>query len=214
MKRVIVASLLISTFTGFSAFGQGYVNFSTFKSVIYDTFTTPGVGVLNSTVNVALMWGSQSATPLVDALGASTPTSGFPNIAPAWRDLMTDPRFQFAQDGGVAGNPITVGRSNTRGAITYGNFAVVGTTAGTIYSFFMVSWNALYANPAAAAAANSAVGWSVVYDYTTTVATAPSGSVELSHSQAFGTCWPIPEPVTLTLAGLGGLSLLLFRRRK
>jgi len=29
-----------------------------------------------------------------------------------------------------------------------------------------------------------------------------------------GTVVPVPEPTTLALAGLGGLSLLLFRRRK
>jgi hypothetical protein len=29
-----------------------------------------------------------------------------------------------------------------------------------------------------------------------------------------GVTEPVPEPTTLALAGLGGLSLLLFRRRK
>ena len=36
----------------------------------------------------------------------------------------------------------------------------------------------------------------------------------LSSDYINGFIEPVPEPTTLALAGLGGLSLLLFRRRK
>jgi len=78
------------------------------------------------------------------------------------------------------------------------------------YSLFLVGWDANYATPTLAAVANAAVGWSASFNYTSFAGTAAPHSMPLIPE--FGV-WGIPEPSTLALAGLGSLTLFLFRRR-
>jgi len=222
MKKLVLLSTICSTFIGLSAFGQGYISFSSGKSQVYDGLGASSIIGAASSLNVALLWGPTTAVPALDSLLASTPTTGISSpgtvesytLATAWSDILSDPNgFQLAED--VLTSAVAVDAVNSRGATTYGNFGVIGTTATDTYAFLMVAWNGAYATPLLASENNSAVGWSPVFDYATTVGSNQSGSMP-STGLGFGVFSPgaIPEPTTMALAGLGGLSLLLFRRRK
>jgi hypothetical protein len=212
MKKIILIATLIASLTGLSAFGQGYFQFVTGKSQVWDCFTS-GSPQLATTVNVAFLWAANGSVPVVASLYGSTPTSGLPPlyaISAAWSDILTDPNYTFAANSG--NGQVAVTQSTSSGALNYGPLAVTGTMVGTTYSLFMVGWDANYATPVLASAANAAVGWSASFSYTAYAATATSSSMS-GLTPAFGV-WGVPEPSTLALAGLGSLSLLLVRRRK
>jgi hypothetical protein len=166
---------------------------------------------------VAFLWAA-SGTPAVDSILASvintaTVSSSTWQASTAWTDILTDPTFTLARDVN-AGNAVAVAQTLTSGAFQYNSgsvFGINGTTAGTPVQVFEIGWSSAYATPALAAAANSAVGWSAVFAYTPTLFTATP--VPMAAPTQWGTAG-VPEPSTMALAGLGSLSLLLFRRRK
>jgi len=220
MKRIIALSLIAASLAATSAFGQGYFQFTSGKSQAYDGFTTPGASAPSANVNVALMWAAAGTTPTVDSLLTSTPTSGNSatvesyTAAQAWADI-NNGQFTLAVNSATSANVIAKTAAN--GSFSYNggvSFGVNGTSPGT-YTIYEVSWNAAYADPTTAAAAGSAVGWSAPIQYTAVNAT---GFVNptLGQFPGYGTFVPAatPEPGTMALAGLGGLSMLAFRRRK
>jgi hypothetical protein len=233
MKKLVLISTVIASLAGMSAFGQGYVLFQTGKSTGYDGFTTPGVSGLAATVDGALMWAPSGTvqTPLVNTMSslASTPTTGNSTttesytVAAAWTAILSDPNFTLAYNfnGGspTTGNAIMTSSSTgvfgsalnsfNMSNVSGSQVAVIGTT----YSMFLITWNAAFATPAAAQTAGSAVGWGPVFQYTAYALTSSANSM-LALVGRSGTFIPAPEPTTLALAGLGSLSLLLFRRRK
>ena len=216
MKKTIVITSLITSFVSLSAFGQGYFQFTTGKSQVWDAFSTFPPAT-TSNVDVAFLWGQSGDVPLVDNIIPSTPTSDTAYIytPAAWADIINDPNFQFAVDAtsANAGN-IAVTRSTAKGALAYNggaDFGVNGTTIGTTYTVFMVGWDADYATPLLAAEADAAVGWSAPFNYRAVASTAIPNSMA-GVTPPFGV-GDIPEPTSIALAGLGGLSLLLFRRR-
>jgi hypothetical protein len=214
MKKFIVIASLTTSLTGLSAFGQGYFQFTTGKSQVWDCFSS-GSPQLATTVNVAFLWGANGAVPAVGSLMASTPASGFPTYttSAAWTAILTDPNFTLAVNN--ANSQVAVAQSAAGGSITYNGgtaFGVSGTSPSVAYSLFMVGWDANYATPALASVANAAVGWSAPFTYTATAFTAVPTSMS-GRTAAFGV-WGIPEPSTLVMAGFGSLFLLLFRRRK
>lgn len=144
---------------------------------------------------------------------------------------------QLAQDNsgtvgaGILGTNVAVagnwgGQSGTAGQSSIG-ISGDAFNSGTTYSIALVGWSA-----------NLGSSWSTVYaDYSTgnwnlapgtdgnfgfKVATVnpASGGVGNSPTSIFGNgslvlyTVPVPEPTTLALAGLGGLSMLFLRRRK
>jgi len=210
-----------------SAFGQGYVQFTTGKSQAYDGFTTAGASALSTKVDVALFWAPSGTTPAVASLLTSTPTTGNSTTvepytaAQAWTAILNG-QFTLGQNGS-SGNSSVIATTAANGGLSYfggSGFNLVGTASSTAYSIYFVSWDSTYATPAAAAAANggagAAVGWSQAFTYTT-VNNLGQPSAMSSLTPGFGTFIPFaptPEPATLALAGLGGASLLLFRRKK
>jgi len=220
MKKIIALSLVAGAFAATTAFGQGYLAIQSGRSQVDDVFTTPGTPTPYDTkVDVALFIAATgNATPTVEALANGTATTGGAqfSIAQAWTDITTDPNFTEAVDAtATPGNPVVM-LSSTKGITQYNSgfaFGLTGTTTAGSYSLYEVSWNAQYATIAAAAAAGSAVGWSPVDNSITLLgSTAPSPEAPLFSS--FGTLTSVPEPGTMALAGLGGLSLLAFRRKK
>ena len=219
MKKLVIISTLIASFAGLSAFGQGYFLFTSGKSQVYDGFST-GVSHTATDVNVAFLWAASSAVPSVDSILASVPTTATTGnstwtAATAWTAILDDPNFTLALNSGTGNSLATVGTLAT-GAFSYntGNaFPVLNTAVNGNYTVFIIAWNSLYATPAAAAAANSAVGWGSPFAYTAAALTGAPQTM-IGASPNFGVGGIVPEPTTMVLAGLGGLALLAIRRRK
>jgi len=212
--------MLAASFVATSAFSQGYMIFSSTKSQVFDGFTTAGTSQRDTAVDVALFWAAANTTPAVDSLLTSTPTTGNSTtaesytVAQAWNKILNG-QFTLGQSVATGGSLITA--STSTGIVSYNNgfsFDVTGTTSGTTYTVYLVSWNAAFATPTLAAAGGSAVGWSapvqVPFSFQTdqTLTTPSIGG--------FGTfaVAVVPEPTTIAMAGLGALSLLLARRKK
>jgi hypothetical protein len=225
MKKLVLVSTMIVSLAGMSAFGQGWMSFSLGKSAVYDGFTTPGVSGLGATVDTALMWAPVGTpTPVVSALLASTPTTGNSStsegytVATAWSDILTDPNFTLAYNYNGGAPVLVTGTTVANGGVANQAYPLSNASGSeqavinTFYNVFVISWNAAYATPALAEANNSAVGWSSVFSYEAYAFTSTANA--LTPPQHIGTFVPIPEPATIALAGLGSLSLLLFRRRK
>ena len=180
---------------------------------------------------------STSATTVEGSAASIIPTLGNNQVG-SW--VWNDTNWKFAGNGGgtyiVNGNIFTsggyadntgaAGRMNT--LLGANSDAVAGLGAGSSAQFVVVGWS-------------STIGttWSAVEGYLTsgtTVAGAYLGEsvvgnpvvsgdndldgaptvIAATVTPAFtlGLLNPIPEPSTMVLAGLGGLSLLLFRRRQ
>ena len=221
MKKIIALSLVAVSLAATSSFGQGYFLFTSGKSQAYDGFTG-GTAVLGTTVNTSFLWAPASTTPGVASLLSTTPKTGVSGVtqesytvAQAWTAILGG-TFTLAVNS-ATGNPVVAPTSST-GVIGYntsGSFGVTGTTVGTTYTVFEISWPATYATPAAAQTAGAAVGWSTPLQYTTVSSIGQPQSMVGSFA-SFGTFVPapVPEPATMALAAIGGASLLLFRRRK
>jgi len=228
MKKIIALNLLAGWLAATAAFGQGYFTFETGKSQAYDGFTTPGVSTLSTNVDTSFLWGPTNTTPDVAKLTglASTPANGNSSTFPpylyyayqAWNAIL-DGQFTLATNN-YTGALVTQ-RTAANGSIAYNfivSFPVTGTIPGATYTVYMISWDAQYATPQLAAAANggygSAVGWSTPFQYTPVIANGDS-PLMAGVAAGFGTFAPpvAPEPTTLTLAVVGGLTLLAFRRK-
>ena len=223
MKKIIALSILAVSFAVTSAFGQGYFQFTTGKSQVYDGFTTPGASALGSTMNVAFLWApSGTATPMPIS---ATPSSGNSSttepytVAQAWAAIMSSSdNWTLALNAGNADSLASV-LCAANGSVTYNggvSFGVTGTSPSVTYSVFMIAWNGAYATPQAAQTAGSAVGWSSVfsYDSVTAIGTPGNFSAQAPSFGVFIPAAPVPEPSTLALAGLGGFGLLMALRRK
>jgi hypothetical protein len=187
---------LITSFAGLSAFGQGYFQFISGKSQVYDGFST-GIAHVGTTVNVAFLWAPAGATPVVASLpgigtnyvaaGTTTATSAYTTTA-AWNAILYDPNFTLAVNSGTGNSLVTV-RALASGAVSYNGGSAfpgpISTILGTTYALYMIGWDAAYATPTAAAEAGASVGWSRAYAYTATSLNATPNTMAGS-TPAFG----------------------------
>jgi len=171
---------------------------------------------LSTNVNVAFLWAANGSVPTVSTLMTSTPPGYADTLglsAMAWEDILADPNFTLAVNNANSG--VAVAQSAANGSLNYNGgaaFGVSGTSPGVTYSLFMIGWSTAYATPAIAAATDSFVGWSAPFSYRCYQLTeAPTSFAGLTGQFGVG---GLPEPSTLVLASLGGLTLLLLRRRK
>lgn len=215
MRKTIAISLLTGWLAATSAFGQGYFAFTSGKNQVYDCFTVP-TPTVGGNVRVSFLWAAAGTTPVVDIFLVSTPTSANTvlvyTIPQAWAAILNG-QFNFATN--AADNSLVKATLSSTGVINYNGgspFGALGTTPNTTYTIYEVGWDSAYANPWLAAAAQSAVGWSNPIQYTAVTSTFFVNSM-IGQFASFGV-FGVPEPTTMTLAALGGLSLLAFRRFK
>jgi hypothetical protein len=222
MNMKLIATLAAVVAAGsLSAFGQGYVLFATTKNNVYDNFTTPGTSVIApGDVTATFIWAATGTTdPLGAGLGttASTAGNGWTAIASAltngWsvaQNFTTSTEADKADNnGGVQAGAISY-NSSTSFALS-GNY-----TAGGSLEVVVIAWDNVggAGTLGAAEAAGDAVGWSSAFTYAT--GATPGSTISnfsVSGETPFGVA-PVPEPASLALAGLGGLSMLFLRRRK
>lgn len=223
MKKTLVLATL-AAFAAVSSYGQGVINYQGFLHNVGNNYTTPGTIAYTTGIDVELLFGPSSTATAVSAIAnSSSPASFSYTIAAAWAAIMGDGSFSAVD--GTSGNPPALFQSAANGGGTYNgaaSYVANNLIAGTTYHFYEVAWytdGGLYTTLNAAQAAGMPVGWSQAFLYTpvsSTGAPPPTpGNLTAALVGNFlvgGTA--VPEPTTIALAGLGGLSLLLFRRRK
>ncbi len=225
IKKLILAGVILTT-ASITTFAQGYFNFATAKSYVYDNFTTQGTTVVApGTVDVAFLWAVTGTTDLLSPAG--NPTNNTTAFTPANNPYnsitaMLIAGWNIATN--TANNSVASIVDNAsgvaKGGIAYNGgvgFQVAGTTAGNAYSVVVIGWDSTYTTLAAAIAANAAVGWSDLFTYASGASSSsPISLFSGSGMTAFGTTpiTVVPEPSTMALAGLSGLAALLFRRKK
>jgi len=167
MKKIIAFSLVAVSLVATSSFGQGYFQFTSGKSQAYDGFTTPAAAQPDANVDVTFLWAAASTTPTIDTAISTQSlklgTNGQVTVPPytaatAWTAILSG-QFTVAATNGVE----VVATASSTGVLSYNggfSFGVDGTTAGTTYTIYEVSWSSAFATPQLAAAANGAVGWS------------------------------------------------------
>jgi hypothetical protein len=226
MKKLLLTSV-VAFATCISSFAQGNVLFGASSKAIWDDFST-GTPHLAADLYVALVF--SATTPTIEGItGTGLATAGNGSVytatnstsattsftaATAWNDILKGNGFLV--DGPTALTALQ-GSTSANGSVTYNAstaFSADNVIAGTTYYGYLIAWSTAYSTPTLAAAADAAVGWSAYFTYT------PTSGINIpvninTLTIPFGVApVTVPEPCTMALLGLGGLSLLVIRRRK
>jgi len=212
MKKIIFLAMSVAGLTA-SSFGQGTIFINNLNNT--GVFGGNGGTTANPTYSSSV---TQNGLIFTLDVASQAGTLG----GPAGSDLI-GADFSWALLGGSSASSLTAIASFTGSQISGDNAnwgqlqgpgqaaSIAGTTAGaTVYLELEVWEGSAYSSYAAALAAGDYSGTSGVF-------TNPSGG---GPNQPFAlTGMPdilvsVPEPTTMALAGLGGLSLLFLRRKK
>lgn len=220
MKKFALAITLFAAID-MNALADGYVEFDASKSYVWDEFTTPGTGVVApGDVTVTFLW-ALVGTP--DPLGAGVATNGVFSTTGGWSTVssMISSGWNIAEDAGNGNAEADVAVNSSgpvKGGFGYGSgppLPLAGTTGGDTYEFVVIGWDNLMGATTLeeGMAEDVPMAWSNGFDYVTgATLEAPVLIFSQSGMDPFGVV-PVPEPATLALAGLGGLSLLIVRRK-
>jgi hypothetical protein len=224
MKKLIISSVLGVALAASTAFGQGYILFGGGSRTVWNdtgtsvasAATTP---VTDSGFEASFLWSASSTTSPMGSASVATNNSSAYSSAAAWTAIegAGASGWTAATTGGAA---IVGGPANNLGSFSYnGNVPVSldGSSApGQSINLYVIAWETeggLYTSLASAEAAGAPVGWSsVLTGYV--LGSAPPATAPPVTSEAHFGIGPVPEPTTLALAGLGGLSMLFLRRKK
>ena len=211
-----MAALLVAG--GMSTFGQGYVLFVTEKNGVYDNFSGASQ-VAAGDVTSTFLW---APTGTADPLGAGS-SSTATSAAGAWATIasMLSSGWSVAVNAATS-NEVDVadnasgafkGQSAYNGGVAFG---LAGNyTPGASLEMVVIGWDNLTgAGTLEQAEDPQPVGWSGAFTYATGATSGSTVSTFGNSGEApFGVA-SVPEPASLALAGLGGLSMLFLRRRK
>ena len=220
MKQILSLLTIVGLlFVGsVQAFGQGYVLFSSTKANgVYfgpnmypntNSFAVPADGSLT----VGFMW-ANTGTPLVGTNGTPLNTP----VITDWSKILTDPLFHFATNANT-GAFVSVAVNNSglaQGGWNYNggfSFPLFGSTSNSVIKCFAVTWSSSYANPWLAAANDSILGYSALFNY----ATGQDSGAAVSTFAGSG--MPpfqvyVPEPSSAALLMVGVFCFCRFKRR-
>lgn len=209
MKKILAILALGGIAT--VGYSQGYVDFQS----------------ISSAYAVSTNWAAQSISGRVSAsTGTTTPLYYFALIDQAYPGSGTPASATAASISswsyaGLATNYITAGSINAGTDVGFNSL-----TAGTEYYVELVGWSASEGTSYSAVESEFASGSLIPGGYfgVSSVGTLTPGGASPSPAgvlfsstgipSGFDLNYVVPEPTTLALAGLGGLSLLAFRRKK
>lgn len=239
MKKLTLIAVA-ATLVSWGAQGQGLLNFNNSSSARISVNSVIGGGATGytpataGTFYYALFYAASTVTTVDGVSTAFAPTSGS-NLNSQW--VWNDTNWHFAGNGLTYtdnGNAYTSSgyaqSTSTAGRLTGQVPDVVGgAIGGSFYDFVIVGWSSTIGTTWAqvqtfltsgTVAGSMYLGESAVSvpfqlgdNQTTPTNPILSGSGAV-NGFTVGLLNPIPEPSTMLLAGLGGLSLLLFRRRQ
>jgi len=242
MKKQIALLATIIAASGFTAFGQDWMALNlTGTKYVYDETTTPGTGVQATAgeYDVAFLWAPTGTTDLLPLIGTSgnfgqnsgapsdqVATNGVTSTGSGVADLQTmlsTGGWNVGSIFGSGGSNLVTVTTGAKGAINQynsgGTFELQGGTgaSGSTIEMIFIAFNATANLGAATSGLESSIvdlGWSNPFSQTVGSGSSdPEAGLGQLGVNYFGVA-PVPEPTTLALAGLGGLSMLFLRRRK
>jgi hypothetical protein len=203
--------------------------------LIWDEFTTPGVGVVEDNMDFTVLFAATGTADLLSSVGTQFgPGGGVPandqvatngvtwvgaaNPSAAISEMLSG-GWQVVTNEAAPGQMAVgtlVGSGKSAGTFSYNggnNFEFNGGTTfeEVDYDFIVLAWN----NTSSTYIDSEYLGWSNPFKYVTgSTSGDPAGLLDLNSGtmNQFGV--PGPEPSTLALVGLGGFLLLFPRRRK
>lgn len=236
MKKLIAILATAIAAVGFSACAQDWITFETANTTIWDNFggngsTTPALDPAgSSTIDAVLLFSTTDAADQLASVGSSfglrgsgvaldqvatnATSVGGANPEAALASMLSS-GWSVAGVMGAGSNAVATSSAGGKGAAVFngGNpFQVGGVTgaSGSTIEEIVVAYN----SSASSWATATALGWSNPFNNIVgTASTDPNATQSESSANQFGVA-PVPEPATLALAGLGGLSMLFLRRRK
>jgi len=228
MKKQIAILASIIAAGGLSAFGQDWITVAASgNSWIYDDFTTPGTPAKAGTgdVNIEVLWATTgvadpyagTATSATSAGAAGTDIANL--LASGWSWAVnqgTSVQVETTTSG-------TQGASKAGGVTAYNGgspFELDATSTGASGSTIDEIYVAFNGTASSYSTATALGLSSEMTDFVGSAASDPNADYGQTAGPtglvAFGVAdvTATPEPTTLALAGLGGLSMLFLRRRK
>jgi hypothetical protein len=222
------------------SFGQGQIQFYNSSSAATKMWVTTTINAQSTaqvTTGNALMAGSATTSYTFLLFVNSTTNSGVasPNVsgtATPWSTAGWAATGDYGLNGALGGRFTGVDNGGSYEVIPSGLFANINLVAGIYGNFEIIAWNTAVGGAnlgtfetAYNTSQTSNIGLVFGYSGVANVELGDNGAT-IPNSNPFGAATgqitgftlapvaPIPEPSTMLLAGLGGLSLLLIRRRK
>jgi hypothetical protein len=209
MMKKLTALTVIGIISSLSSFGQGFFNFANSSSTaVLENFSSGSLIMAPGTVRAGILWhaGAGNVVPLLGTNASTTyPLASFPLVFAAAQGT----GWNLATNA-ASGSLLT---ADTRTGISAGTFnggvvGIAGTNPNDVISLYVIGWQSIWPDPFQ----GFLFGWSNPFDETLGSNFSPGLSLSGAGMTSFSLI--IPEPGAFSLAGLGTVTLLIFRRRK